>query len=45
MLVTAADLESVKTCEVKMDIDEITAETLSGLRFVTALNGGIVEEK
>ena len=45
MPATAADLESVKKCEEKVDIDEITAGTLSGLRFVTALNGEIVEEK
>ncbi len=45
MPATAADLESVKTCEMKMDIDGITAGTLSGLRFLTALNGEIVEKK
>ena len=43
MPATAADLESVKKCEEKMDIDEITAGTLSDLRFVTALNGEIME--
>ena len=44
MPATAADLESVKKCEEKMGIDEITAGTLSDVRFVTALNGEIVKD-
>jgi len=44
MPATAAALETVKKCEVEMNIDEIIQGTLSSLRFVTALNGEIVEE-
>jgi thiamine biosynthesis protein ThiI len=44
MPATAADLESVKKCEEKIDIDEIIAGTLSDTRFVTALNGEIVKD-
>jgi thiamine biosynthesis protein ThiI len=44
MPATAAVLGEVKKCEGKMDIDEISAGTLSRLRFVTALNGEIVKE-
>jgi tRNA uracil 4-sulfurtransferase len=42
---TAADVVSVKKCEEKLDIDEITHGALGGLRFVTALNGQILQEK
>ena len=44
MPATAADLESVKKCEEKMGTDEITAGTLSDVRFVTVLNGEIVKD-
>ena len=44
MPATAADLKSVKKCEEKMGIDGITMETISGVRFVTALNGEIVKD-
>ncbi len=44
MPATAAALETVKKCEVEMNIDEIVQGTLSSVRFVTALNGEIVKE-
>jgi len=44
MPATAAALESVKKCEKEMDIDGITRGTLSSVRFMTALNGEIVNE-
>jgi hypothetical protein len=44
MPATAAVLETVKESEQKMDIDEIVRKTLSGLRFVTALNCEIIKE-
>ena len=42
---TAAVLDSVKKCEERMDIGEISRGTLSAVRFVTALNGEFVNEK
>jgi thiamine biosynthesis protein ThiI len=45
MPATAADLASVKKCEMEMDIDEIATGALSSVRFVTALNGEIVKEE
>ena len=44
MPATAADLGSVKKCEEQMDIETITEGTLSDVRFVTALNGKILQE-
>jgi thiamine biosynthesis protein ThiI len=44
MPATAAVLKTVTECEQKMGIDEIVATALSGVRFVTALNCGIVKE-
>jgi hypothetical protein len=44
MPATAAILTTVKEIEQKMDIDGIVRRTLSDLRFVTALNCGIVKE-
>jgi thiamine biosynthesis protein ThiI len=41
---TAAVPEAIQECELKMDIDEIVRKTLSDLRFVTALNCGILKE-
>lgn len=44
MPATAAALETVKKCEVEMNIDEIIQGTLSSVRFVTSLNGEIIKE-
>jgi thiamine biosynthesis protein ThiI len=44
MPATAAVLKTVTECEEKMGIDEIVGTALSGVRFVTALNCGIVKE-
>jgi len=44
MPATAAVLKTVTECEQKMGIDEIVATALSEVRFVTALNCGIVKE-
>jgi thiamine biosynthesis protein ThiI len=44
MPATAAVLETVKESEYMMEIDEIIRKTLSGLRFVTALNCEIIRE-
>jgi hypothetical protein len=44
MPATAAVLKTVLECEQKMGIDEIVSVVLSDLRFVTALNCGIVKE-
>src|SRR5665647_2985992 len=44
MPATAAVLEAVQESEQKMEIDEIVAATLSGLRYVTALNCEIISE-
>jgi thiamine biosynthesis protein ThiI len=44
MPATAAVLEAVLECEQKMGIDLIVASTLSGVRYVTALNSEIVKE-
>lgn len=44
MPATAAVLETVKSCEQKMDIDELVAQALSDTRFVTALNCRIILE-
>jgi hypothetical protein len=45
MPATAADLASVKKCEMEMDIDEIATGALSSVRFVTALNGEMLKEE
>jgi thiamine biosynthesis protein ThiI len=44
MPATAAVLEAIQESEQKIGIDEIVAETLSGVRYVTALNCEIVKE-
>jgi thiamine biosynthesis protein ThiI len=44
MPATAALLNAVQESEKKIGIDEIIASTLSGVRYVTALNGEIVKE-
>jgi thiamine biosynthesis protein ThiI len=44
MPATAAVLTTITEFEQKMGIDEVVATALSGIRFVTALNCGIVKE-
>lgn len=44
MPATAAVIKAVQESEETMGIDEIIASTLSGMRYVTALNGKIVKE-
>ncbi len=44
MPATAAVLKTVQDCEQKMAIDEIVTIILSDVRYVTALNSGIVKE-
>lgn len=44
MPATAAVLKTIIECEQKMGIDEIVTTALSDIRFVTALNCGIVKE-
>jgi thiamine biosynthesis protein ThiI len=44
MPATAAVLEAVQESEKRMNIDEIIASTLSGVRYVAALNGEIVKD-
>jgi thiamine biosynthesis protein ThiI len=44
MPATAAALDTILECEQKMGMDVIVATALSELRFVTALNCGIVKE-
>ncbi len=44
MPATAAVLKTVQDCEQKMAIDEIVTLVLSDVRYVTALNSGIVKE-
>jgi len=44
MPATAAVLEAVRESEQRMGIDEIVAATLSGVKYVTALNSSIVRE-
>jgi thiamine biosynthesis protein ThiI len=44
MPATAAALEVISAYEQKMGMDEIVAMALSDIRFVTALNCGIVQD-
>jgi len=44
MPATAAVLRTVLDCEQKMGIDEIVTLVLSDVRYVTALNCGIIKE-
>lgn len=44
MPATAAVLETIKSCEQKMNIDEIVKKSLSDIRFITALNCEIISE-
>ena len=45
MPATAAVLDEIRACEQQMGIDELAAGACNSLRFVTALNGRITEDR